>query len=324
MWNSGLPLPGSDRGDSVAILCLHGVHTQDMTRVCPPPTSSISVESFQANAEQLARLYRVISLGDAIAMLAGKTPWIPKCAVLTFDDSLLCTTAVAFPILHRLGLPATVFLSTEAIDRRRPYWWLRVDYAVAKTRLDSAKIILEGVSFNWARGDREAQTRIKRALRKMQAPLRDAAVAEFEARLDVRLEDPELQFPFAAPMSWDDARRAARDGFELGSHTVTHPNLAILTPGEADAELAGARARIEERCAVSCRFFCYPYGAYTAEVAAAVARCGYEGATTTTGPGRNRRGQDRFALRRYTFPGARLKLGYVLSGLPALLNGKRS
>ena len=128
----------------MSIICIHGVHDAQMARMAPPPTSSVSDESFKANLSALCQRYTIISLEDAVDMLGGRTQWRPWCAVLTFDDSLKCTADIAIPILHRWGLTATIFVSTEVIETRQSYWWLRMDYAWNLAKNIRAEVELPG------------------------------------------------------------------------------------------------------------------------------------------------------------------------------------
>ncbi len=69
-------------------------------------------------------------------------------------------------------------------------------------------------------------------------------------------------------------------GWELGSHTFTHPDLT--QPGvDLSREIADSRTYLEKRFGVPVDFFCYPAGAYDDAVRAAVEAAGYLGATTT-------------------------------------------
>ena len=70
-------------------------------------------------------------------------------------------------------------------------------------------------------------------------------------------------------------------GWELASHTLTHPDLPSLDDRELAREVTRSRAVLRARFGVPVDFFCYPAGRYDARVIRAVRRAGYLGATTT-------------------------------------------
>lgn len=92
-------------------------------------------------------------------------------------------------------------------------------------------------------------------------------------------------------------RMAKDDGWEIDSHTLTHPDLTTLDDARLRAELTGSRDRIKAIFGEAPQFFCYPAGKYDAHVEAAVRAAGYRGATTEL-PGAARRSDDAYALPR--------------------------
>ncbi len=76
-------------------------------------------------------------------------------------------------------------------------------------------------------------------------------------------------------------RRLLAQGWELVSHTRTHPDLTTLDATRLRAEVSGSRAALQRMFHVPVDFFCYPSGRYDATVQAAVRAAGYLGATTT-------------------------------------------
>jgi peptidoglycan/xylan/chitin deacetylase (PgdA/CDA1 family) len=71
------------------------------------------------------------------------------------------------------------------------------------------------------------------------------------------------------------------DGWEVDSHTLTHPDLTTVGDAQLRNELAGSRRRLRRRFgARAAEFFCYPAGRYDARVVEAVRAAGYRGATT--------------------------------------------
>jgi peptidoglycan/xylan/chitin deacetylase (PgdA/CDA1 family) len=76
-------------------------------------------------------------------------------------------------------------------------------------------------------------------------------------------------------------READRSGMEIGSHTVTHPNLANLSAAAVWSQLAQSKLFLEQVVGHQVTSFCYPSGKYTSAVASAVAAAGFHDATTT-------------------------------------------
>ncbi|MGH2796418.1 MAG: polysaccharide deacetylase family protein [Solirubrobacterales bacterium] len=86
-----------------------------------------------------------------------------------------------------------------------------------------------------------------------------------------------------APMSWEELRALAGQGWEVGSHTRTHPHLTRLDDAGLHAELEGSRSDCERHLGLPCRSLAYPYGDHDERVVAAAARAGYETAGTLPG-----------------------------------------
>ena len=102
------------------------------------------------------------------------------------------------------------------------------------------------------------------------------------------------------PMTWDDVNELLELGHEVGSHTRTHANLAMLDEAALADELAGSRAELEQRLARPPRHVSAPYGErdrFSPAVSAAARAAGYESCATAQ-RGRNHGPDDVYALRR--------------------------
>lgn len=89
--------------------------------------------------------------------------------------------------------------------------------------------------------------------------------------------------PELIPCSWPELELLVDAGWEVGSHTRTHPRLPDLTDGDLMTELRESRQECEQRLAVPCRSIAYPYGAVNRRVADAVADAGYSFAAELPG-----------------------------------------
>jgi peptidoglycan/xylan/chitin deacetylase (PgdA/CDA1 family) len=61
-------------------------------------------------------------------------------------------------------------------------------------------------------------------------------------------------------LSWADVREIAGLGHEIGSHSVTHPNLAAISLEQARHELLDSKKTLEDQLGQQVRWFAYPYG----------------------------------------------------------------
>jgi peptidoglycan/xylan/chitin deacetylase (PgdA/CDA1 family) len=77
------------------------------------------------------------------------------------------------------------------------------------------------------------------------------------------------------PMSWPELRGLTEAGWEVGSHTRTHPRLPQLGDADLISELTASRRECEERLERPCRSLAYPYGDHDARVADAARQSGY-------------------------------------------------
>ena len=78
-----------------------------------------------------------------------------------------------------------------------------------------------------------------------------------------------------ACMSWEALRTLADAGWEIGSHTCSHPRLPGVDDASLARELQDSRARVEERLRRPCHSIAYPYGECDARVAEAAREAGY-------------------------------------------------
>jgi len=79
-------------------------------------------------------------------------------------------------------------------------------------------------------------------------------------------------------LDWDELAALAELGWEIGSHTVTHPRLTQLDDDRLAWELAHSKRTIEQRLRRRCESIAFPYGDEDPRVVAAAGRAGYRAA----------------------------------------------
>ncbi len=249
----------------------------------------MSESSFAALLDYLEREFQVVSL-DGLLQGPPADGSKPVC-VLTFDDGWSDNYTTAFPLLKKLAMPTTIFLSTGLIGKAKTFWVEQLIQAYKdpgrREHIRSRLTSLTGTG-----SSHESLLEIIRYLMHRPAAERNDLLAQIlppgtavqEANGD-RL------------MEWSQVREMSAAGIEFGAHTVTHP----LLPYEDDAtvayELSAGKEKIEEVLGKKVRAFAYPNGSWDERVRRYVQQAGYTVAFTTD-RGWHRPGHDPLTVRR--------------------------
>lgn len=81
-------------------------------------------------------------------------------------------------------------------------------------------------------------------------------------------------------LSAQQVKKMVSAGWEVASHSITHPDLRNLSGASLTEEIAGSRQLLERELGIKIENFCYPAGMYHDDAIAAVKAAGYRGATT--------------------------------------------
>jgi peptidoglycan/xylan/chitin deacetylase (PgdA/CDA1 family) len=98
-------------------------------------------------------------------------------------------------------------------------------------------------------------------------------------------------------LTWDELRQLERNGVAIGSHTVHHTELPLLSDPRALYELRASRQALEQRLHHPVQWFSYPAGRITPHAARLVRAAGYVLAVTTQ-PGSLQRSSEPLSLHR--------------------------
>jgi peptidoglycan/xylan/chitin deacetylase (PgdA/CDA1 family) len=136
--------------------------------------------------------------------------------------------------------------------------------------------------------------------------------------------------PEADAMDWQELRALGDAGWEIGSHTVSHPMLTREDDAGLAHQLGDSRAELQRRLQRPCPSLAYPYGDGDARVMRAAREAGYTAAATLF-PGRIARpdplGWPRVGVSHHHGPrGLRVKASRTvraLRGNPAVLAASR-
>lgn len=218
---------------------------------------TLASSRFEAQVRALADLGDLVSLPQLLD--PPQTYDRPRFAI-TFDDDHTCHVRHVLPILDRLGVSATFFLSGRAMHDLPPYWWIPLEESIRT----------EGL----------AGTCSRLGLKSDSLP---ALLAQLEPMRDLRGLTARLPRVEGSVMSVDDIRTLARAGMTIGFHTLHHPMLTMLAGSDLEQALTWGKQELADVSGQAVDLLAYPYGQCNAQVADAARRAGFRAAFRTGG-----------------------------------------
>lgn len=280
----GLPLVASLRPSAAVILMYHSVREpkQDADWIGPGITHSTSV--FSRHMELVALNFAPVTIEDVLLFVQGKKSLPRRAVAITFDDGYLDNLQFAAPILDRFALHAAFYVTTDLIGQAGAPWFSQLRQAFLTTRRTSWQS--SGQQRTWDLSPSPTRDAALSSAYEFCASLvgedQRRAVDTIKNELDVTSAFPERRLM----MNWDEVRALRRAGHVVGSHTVTHPNVAHVPEEAARSELVESKRRIEEQLQEPVVHFSYPHPAlnpqWTENTSSMLREAGYATAITTT------------------------------------------
>jgi len=272
-----------------------------------------SAADFEICMRWVASWCNVLPLQQAVERLfEGSIP--ARALTITFDDGYADNEELAAPILRKLGLCGTFFISTGFLDGGC-MWNDRVIEAVRACRrdlLDLSALGLGTYSLDSVGARRRCIDDILKAIKHLEQGQRDTTAGAI-------VSAAHGGHARALMMTRQQVRSLRKMGMEIGAHTITHPILTRLGPDAALAEIRGGKSELEQILDESVSLFAYPNGVpdqdYSAAHAAMVRECGFKVAVSTASGAASIR-SDRYQLPRFA-PWDRTRLRF---GARLLLN----
>ena len=245
------------RGDS--ILMYHGTPLRDAAHL-------------ERQLRALSMLFHIVPLED----LARPRPNGRRRIALTFDDGLKSNVEVAYPVLRKLGLPATFYVCPGLVESGGWMWNHEARQRLLSLPAEALAELAASVGapaeveplVDWMKGLKLG------ARQKVEAEIR-AATPDFRPTKEQRDE-----FEIAG---WRELKLLDPRVVTIGSHTLSHPILTSLAPDEIDLELRESRSVLEHQLQREVKNFCYPNGDLDDDAVQAARR--YYASAVTVQPG---------------------------------------
>jgi peptidoglycan/xylan/chitin deacetylase (PgdA/CDA1 family) len=245
--------------------------------------TATSARAFERQLQYLTTHYHMVPLSQIAETIRQGKSLPPRLAAITIDDGYQDAYEIAFPLLRRYRVPATLFVVTDFIERKTWLWTDKLKFMTPRTSARWLEVSLNDsisrVELSDARSRQLAAAHINSLLKRESNQCKELAISKISDSLGVALPDaPPDEF---RPLGWDEVCELDRTGIEIGSHTVTHPILTRIDNQRLQYELCESKARLEAVLGRKVDLFCFPNGDYDRQVVREVEGVGYRCAVTT-------------------------------------------
>lgn len=279
-----------DKRPIVAVFAYHRVVTDpERPEFLQGYEKGMHVDQYERQIEVIGRYFDVISPDRFEAVVTGRE--VPATsrplALLTYDDGDSENWTHAFPILLRKRYPALVFIPTGFIDSTKRFYHLRLTNIlnnlnnggwaeVAGSEMPSeVRAVFDRYDGQWELYKYQIRRQLMDPLHDMEPTKRDALLDRWESIINNKYTLG------IHPMSWEQIKRLPESKIEIGSHTVNHNRLVLLSTEEVDYELRESKRQLEEIVKRPITTICYPEGSYNTETLHRAQAAGYRIGFTT-------------------------------------------
>jgi peptidoglycan/xylan/chitin deacetylase (PgdA/CDA1 family) len=207
-----------------------------------------SIAKFKSDIDFLCQHYRPLQFSELDGIRRLHDSKVPaSCFLLSFDDGLREAYDVIAPILRNKGIPAIFFLNSATIDNKRLMWRHKVSLLVERSQQTPGRIPPQLT----ARSTEEVTTKLK-ALRFGDEWILDDIAKFFEIDFDeyLRCAKPYL--------TTTQILELARDGFEFGSHSESHPYFNEISVEDQKKQISES-VQFIRALGIPCRYFAFPF-----------------------------------------------------------------
>lgn len=265
----------------VRILCYHGISIGDQHEF--EPLLFMRAQTFERRLKALkAQGWRIVDLDTAVRELKSGAI-VDDTLVLTIDDGWVSTASEAAPLLHRHGMPATLYVTTYYAERPADVFNVALYYLAWKTRLERVTLHTghAGLDGDYVIKPHWVET-ARRWIDFGNGQLSWQQRQELLPKITVALGlDPAEVFAADRFRIMDAAQvqSLSKNGMDIQLHTHRH-RLPDESLEALRAEIADNQSRLQQWTGERCEHFCYPSGVYTLQQSEWLKEIGLASSTT--------------------------------------------
>lgn len=245
----------------VVIFLFHGVIESNKNQIRNYNKKHILSNQFEKILKSLLRKGTPVSMDDVINFCNGKK--IPtKPFAITFDDGFQNNLRIALPILEKLKIPATIYITTNFIEKNLMSWIDRIEWAFEKKK-----------NFNIYLPWRSKSIKISTVKKKIDILNEIRKKVKSNHTIDPKLLADNIQLQLKLPkkisnntqidkkLSWKEIKTLNSNSLiTIGGHTHNHSILSYIDQKNLKKEISYSLKLLRIKAGVATKHFSYPEG----------------------------------------------------------------
>ena len=215
-----------------------------------------TVKQFTRDLDYCLSKFEAINTSDWYESLLGRKKSGKPAMVLSFDDGLREMHDVVAPLLIRKGVPATFFINPAFIDNNQLFYKYKASLIIDRLEKHGYPVSLLEVIASRIGESYGSRHTLRKAL--LNATRQDTGFLETMAEL-VEVDFNaflKIRKPY---MSLDQLLKMKDQGFEIGSHSMTHPMFSLLSHEDRLREVKESLEWIRKKLNPEYRYFAFPF-----------------------------------------------------------------
>lgn len=249
--------------NSISIFLFHGIINKNSksNTVTNYNNKHLPVNKFQSFLREISKFSEPVSMDEVFEIIVKKKKLKKKKFAITFDDGFENNLTIASPILKKLNIPYTIYITTEFVNNNSMSWIDYIDYAVDKTKKKIIKIIELNKTFSIK--TREEKIFFLNKIRSFIKLNKTIDPYKFSKKLCKKLEIN--VFPIYddiyKKLNWNQVKKLSRSNLcIIGGHSHSHKILGYLKNSELKNEINKSCNLLKRNLGFDVKHYSYPEG----------------------------------------------------------------
>tara|TARA_Y100000389_G_scaffold3743_1_gene3590 strand:- start:24785 stop:25693 length:909 start_codon:yes stop_codon:yes gene_type:complete len=247
---------------SCSIFLFHGVIKKNNYNLRNYNNKHIEQKKFEQILKDLKKNGKPISMDTVKNNIINNQDFDNKSFAVTFDDGFYNNYSIAIPILKKMKIPATFYITTDFIEKNMTSWIDRIEIAVNSKNIGCTKILNREYSFNNSVKSKikfmdNLRKKIKNNKKIDPYKITSHILSDLEYKKKISSSNDILD----KKMNWSHIQKIDKQKlFTVGGHTKTHRILSFLSENETKKEIKGSIKIIEKKLNKKIIHYSYPEG----------------------------------------------------------------